>query len=399
MFVKNIVVKREEFDFSHEAFKSSKEELEKLVPKLKESKISFQLSGVNPAIANAIRHSVSQESLGYIFKTDVTNVETNEPYIIKHELTDRIRMIRIIQDKSDKKFMSSAKFTIQEKNNSKMPVIITSASLKNSKNSGNDGVKFDKDVRLAILAPGNYLKITDITIESGYGYSRAEFNNAFPYRYETTEFIDVKVLKSVDKIDTIRVRKSEIEKKIASGKYDSSKTVCVVRDKEFVRASSDETKQEIKKCDFVISSQSITQVSSLVCNPSEFELGFSFSCYDDPKLGVAESLEQLIARLVKLRESVEKFAKSGEQSENTVVELGDPLSSVLVKGESHSISNLLRRAVFDLDPNIAMVNSEIIHPSNRMFKLNLQHPQPLKILVDAIKKNEEMFAKIRKAFI
>lgn len=396
MSVKNIVVEREEFDFSHEAFKSSRNELEKLAPKLKESKITFQLSGVNPAIANAIRHSVTQESLGYIFKTDVTNVETNEPYIIKHELTDRIRMIRIIQDKSDKKFMSSAKFTIQEKNNSKVPVIVTSASLKNSKSGS---VEFDKDVRLAILAPGSYLKITDITIESGYGYSRAEFNNAFPHRYETTEFVDVKVLRSVDKIDTIRVRKSEIEKKIASGKYDSSKTVCVVRDKEFVRASSDETKQEIKKCDFVISSQSITQVSSLVCNPSEFELGFSFSCYDDPKLGVAESLEQLIARLVKLRESVEKFAKSGEQSENMVVELGDPLSSVLVKGESHSISNLLRRAVFDLDPNIAMVNSEIIHPSNRMFKLNLQHPQPLKILVDAIKKNEEMFMKIRKAFV
>ena len=101
--------------------------------------------------------------------------------------------------------------------------------------------------------------------------------------------------------------------------------------------------------------------------------------------------DNIVERLKKIQESILSITSKGivdpEKSINNdfiTITSDDEKTIVLIRGEDHTMSKLLVRTMYELDPSIGFVNDSLEHPSNRTIMLNIVHLTPIKILLDSI---------------
>ena len=57
---------------------------------------------------------------------------------------------------------------------------------------------------------------------------------------------------------------------------------------------------------------------------------------------------------------------------------------IYINNEYHTIANLLTKYVFQLDPNIELINYRLIHPLTHKVVITIKHSNYKKIINDAI---------------
>jgi DNA-directed RNA polymerase subunit L len=71
---------------------------------------------------------------------------------------------------------------------------------------------------------------------------------------------------------------------------------------------------------------------------------------------------------------------------------------ILIKGETHTIGNLLTSTIYRLDPSISLIKSEQKHYEIRVVKIIISHPTPMKIFTDAVKMLIKIFLSLKDQF-
>jgi len=159
------------------------EELKKYLPKnLVPQKIEFILSDANNAIANALRRTITGESPVNILDVQISDIVTNDPFIIQEMIISRIRMIPLLQS-----CHVNNEFELIVENNSVEDREIKSGEIKyRARNSGEHDkgarkmrdnlgesapLPFNETFTLFTLHAGNQIKISPIKIITEYGFN------------------------------------------------------------------------------------------------------------------------------------------------------------------------------------------------------------------------------------
>jgi DNA-directed RNA polymerase subunit L len=125
----------------------------------------------------------------------------------------------------------------------------------------------------------------------------------------------------------------------------------------------------------------------------------SFTTYGNIRCNtmMRNCFDNLILRLETIRLAVQN-TQPGDNNDLVAMTVDNKKTSVLIRGEDHTIGKLLTRTMFELDPNVGLVKDSLEHPSNRTIILHIVHSQPLKLLDDAFAKCVEIFTDLKTYF-
>jgi len=169
--IENFKVRRHEFKLTG---LNGDRELLALLPTVNMSeRCEFNIHGVNNSIANAIRRTVMSEIPVKNLNFNPLDLTTDNPFILVDFIQSRIRLIPIKQS-------AQGTFSLEAYNNTSHLIRVYSRDLKRT--SGPRENIFNETFELFTLDPGQFLKIKNIYIDSGFGYVHAGYTDAFSGR-------------------------------------------------------------------------------------------------------------------------------------------------------------------------------------------------------------------------
>jgi DNA-directed RNA polymerase subunit L len=125
--------------------------------------------------------------------------------------------------------------------------------------------------------------------------------------------------------------------------------------------------------------------NSTEADPQEFFLEFTTYGNVRPIEILQNACDNIIERLDKLQ------TLNVDTTSNEV-------SRVVIRGEDHTIGELIKREIYTLDPGIGLINSTLEHPQIRTITINIKHPNPQKIFQDAVQSLIKKFQSLKKQF-
>jgi hypothetical protein len=416
-------------------------EIESLLPSREEHCVSFDLIGVDTSIANGFRRTAIEELELKALTFDNNTITTNVDYILFGEFLDRIQQIPIRQDIPDDLIMS-----INAINTSNENGIMTLYS-----DSIIGGEKYIPGrFRIAELRPGNFLKVPRITVVRGTGRDNACFSLTADFTYDNLDFMDVWFINSKGNRIKKRVRVSDVVK-LAGKKTDVwNKRILVIPNPNYEKVISDEVREkiEIVKYDLVLKSDKaystddeyLAEQSSLMVRSNDFRMSYYLFGQIDPKDFVRLVCTRIVERLGAVKRGLEQIyriegagpktptkkspktptKKSPKTPKKTADEIA-PIDLALdstgvvevrlvpimvrhegeqtamdlwrmtVKGETHTVSELIVNHAYLIDPEIPFITAKMIHPRDNQITIEILHPTPQKICLDAIDQTIEVF--------
>lgn len=400
-----------------------KEKIVSLLPTLKRESISFHVKNSNTAIANAIRRVVTGELNVKFLTCNVQDIITDEDYINKDELITRINHIPIDQDTP-----MDTEFSLNITNVYTDHEYLTVYSKDFVKIKGNSNKKgFDDVYRISELRSGKHLIVTKIKVteDSGYNNSAASITN--DYEYEITDFIIVTIINEranfikhrVKTTDLVALMKKTGIKATVNEDDLFKKNIIIIPNKDYEKNLSTEQKQSIQKYDIIIENPVAWNITGFNDNDKYIKTYQSAETYSrniylkfntfgniNIKKLIFITCENIIKRLTIIKKAIIEYDNNLNQgnainkTEGIVTITKDNVKThVLVRGEDHTISNLIKKAIFELNPSISLINTPSEHPLNRTFIINIIHNNPIKIILDGFDLCINNFEKIKKNFI
>lgn len=362
--------------------------LQKLLPTVEREKISFYLKNANVSIANAIRRVVSGELKVKYLTCDIHDINTNDDFIILDELKDRINFIPINQD-----IPVGTVFTLNVSNtNAKKRYYIVHSNEIVSKTY--TGRAFAETFRLAELNPAKYLIIPKIIVVEDYGYNISSACLTHDFEYYITDYIPVKFVNERANFITKRVKTDDVAKLIKSAKHDDlfRKKILVIPNKNYQKLMTQRQLEDVKKYDIIIENPNVPEnidadnqflkgYQSAEYDPKDFYL--SISTYGN--INANKILPMIYDSLLKRLDAIKEALTNKDETNSLVSVNKDNIKTqIIIRGEDHTIGNLLAQTAYELDPNIGLINTPQLHPLNRTIVLNIIHTQAVKLILDAI---------------
>lgn len=383
--VENIKVEEIKFDVSKVTKDAAKlKAISALLPESSQEKISFIIRGTNTATANAIRRCVMSELQWKVMHVDHENVTSNEPFLKIPEFCKRVCYIPIRQNIPD-----GVTFSISVKNSDAKSnrIIVHSGDIVAS-----DKKKyFDSTYRIAELHPGNFLRVKDITIRSGYSYrmdepdgANAKFCPVSNVEFYPIDYIGVHMLNEKKQLFSCYVNTAELlaiapqEVKKLGPQILAQKKI-IIGDGEPV----DEFEMiKFKNSDYTIRGNIKTYQSTEV-NAEDYYISIRTLGNIEPRLLIKSTLQNLIDRLLAMETALKT------EPQNIIDNSGqnEGVSKFRFDNEKHTIANMLVTNIYNLDPQIGLVNYNEEHVLKMSFVLVIKHPEPTKILLDAFAKS------------
>jgi len=374
--------------------------LRALLPTRKREIVSFVLRNTDTPTANGLRRTLIEELPVKILHLDAGDIETDEEYLIRDELIDRIHSIPI-----DQSVNADATFSIDMVNTDGTKRIghVYSGDISSEGSKVKDFS--DKRFRIAELHPGKFLQVNNIRILQGYGYMHANFMLTCGIRYKPLDFIDVSRVNA----------RGFLERGMASAEYvlteakkqKSSLTELSLQQEKVLFIPSSECKDRMSevgrsKLDkYVVINKDVDFHSSSVSHPSvyylEVETLGTVPAYDLIKM----ACDNLVARFQKVHDGLEVYLKDplAEPTDvNIKVNVTQKNSKITIVGETHTVAEILVFNVQKLDPMVANVCKHIIHPMTRAVEINIMHAEPIRIVLDACKMAIANYTTIGKSF-
>lgn len=306
-----------------------------LLPKKSKFRVDFVISGTCSGFANGIRKCIMEEIPIYSLHVNPETLESSDRYILSDNIQKNIELIPIIQDK-DFEEIKNWKISLDILNSTDEVVNVKSGDLEITA----DGKKIPVDnimspnITIMELHPARFVKISDISIVEGFAKDNAgKFATVSNTRYEILDMVPLA---------------HDVEEKEPGE-------------------------------------------SSMVKDPTEFHLGYT--TYRNTK-----NPQFVIHRCCAvLKERLEAFHKElNEVKENKKTKVMMHFSTLLdvetrseirffnFKNESWTLVNMISQYCYLLDNEIPFVAPSIIHPSTNVGVIKIKHPNPIKIIQDAI---------------
>ena len=172
MEVTNIIVIDNKINYENTIFKDLLNNNKHLFPNKLQKTLSFKLSNCNIELANAIRRIITNELEIKILKVNITDVNTDDKYILPDLIKDRIELISI-----DQNIPNDCKFKLTVSNNTLDITNITSNDLilLNHKELNIKNL-FNTNIIICYLNSNKYITINDIIIHTDTGYNNGKYS-------------------------------------------------------------------------------------------------------------------------------------------------------------------------------------------------------------------------------
>lgn len=401
MSIKNVKEKSLDFKLTDPAFTQGEtyQTLKKLLPKKIKKQITFDLIGVNPQITNAIRRTVLDELPVKTLYVKHENIETNDPYILFDIIQNRLSLIPIEQFIDDQKTAEHIDFSLEIINQTAHIIMVKSGDLKSSLSlKDNTNLPFAGTYRISELQPGKYLRIKNIVLKSGYGYKNAKYSLCGGFKVKPLDFIEIAVVNQYGHIVNQMISAEQLAKyKLVSSKSIKKQKILIIPYKEYQELMSEETIKRTKQYNTILELSSLKKhkikdfelASSLKDTPKDFRVTILTKGNIEPSKLLKLCFQNLIDRLRNILESI-TFENSEFQekqnNQNVKIISNVDQTEYIIKDETHTIGGIITRTISELDPNISFVSYKIIHPLERKLNITIKHPEPNKIMSDALNK-------------
>lgn len=283
--------------------KEKKDKFKSLLPKERIFKLIYQINNINSSIANYIRVVATNELLVKKLDVDEMNVDKKYDYIIPEEIKTRLRFIPIHQNVPD-----DAIFNISYVNNTDNNYIYSDLI------KGEHDKYIHKKIRLTELPKGEYLKIKNITVKSGYGYEFSAHSLTSNFSYKPVDYINIKSMNNKLTITNVMCKTVDILNSIKNGKLakgsNSNLNFNDIENKVIIQVSKDIYESNpniinIKYYDYVILEEIEIQ-SCMLCNPTQYKLSFVLQdVYDNNKF-MDYVLRTILENLLKVKDLFKK---------------------------------------------------------------------------------------------
>lgn len=387
--VTNVEVRNIEYEITG-TYKKHEQEIKGLLPTKKRQIISFILRNTNTKIANGIRRTLLEEMKIKILDVEIEDIDTDEEYLIREEFRDRLNLIPIDQTTSiDSTFLIDFVNT-----NTDQPwTRVHSGDI--------NGVQCDDKFSIAELRPGKHLLVKDIYVREGYGYDNAKFSPVCGIVYKPLDFVDVNLVNSTGFFNNVMVKTKDILP-FASGKNERNihdLRILIIPDPSYKEMISETYKSKIPKYDIVVN-KNIETCSSFNTSAETYLMEVETLGTIPPKQLIKMACDSIYERLQVIRDELIPYLKNREaEPGNTVrVEFTPDLTKVHIYNETHTIGEILVINVYNLDPAVPFVNKKLWHPLERNITINVNHAEPVKIVIDACELGMEQIQAIAKDF-
>lgn len=407
--VQNIKTEVLEYDLSNPLFaaKEVREKILSLLPSKRDTRITFELKSASPAVANAFRRVAMVELEVKCLDFDPADLDTNEEYIIPVELRDRINKIPIQQNIAD-----DVEYSIKVANMDSTEEYALVRSRDMQQTAGKKiPLPFYETFRLAQLQPGKYLKIPRIFVSKGYGFNEVRWSVTSDVIYQCTDYILVTSINDRGNFIKKRVNTAELEALMHKLKIKKDpelwrKKILVIPNKSYQKKLLPRDHETIKKFDIVVENPEAWDVtaeiddkflksySSAEANPQDYYLGFRLYNNVEPLDLMMRICDNIIDRIDGISKSL---SEKNETSGITHIIQDDKKTQVKIKGEDHTIGQLLITTLHELDSTATVIKT-IEHPHNRVVIITMIHAQPLKWFQDALDLIKKRFMALRASF-
>lgn len=409
--LKKTVPKIEQLTIEKIKIETDDPELKKLLPNIEREKVSFYLKNVNVSVANAIRRVICGELPIKYLTCDIHDINTNEEFIKLEELINRINFIPINQDIPDDMQFSLSVVNSDAKQRYK---IVHSSDIVIKTDNFPQKI-FAETFRLAELNPTKYLSIPKIKVVKDFGFNYAASCLTLDFEYYIIDYISVKFVNEQANFVSKRVSTTELINLFKKYKVQTTATfdnlfkkkILVIPNKSYQKRLTAKQLKNISTFDIVLENPESFEVTSLNVDdkflknyqsaettPKHFYM--SFQTYGNISADKLLPLAKLniSARLNNFRKELLKYINGDQTSEIVNIIQDNIKTKIIIRGEDHTMGNLLSQMIFELDPNIGLINTPLIHPLNRTIILNIIHPQAIKITMDAVDKLLTIFQEI-----
>lgn len=296
---------------------------------LSEAEATVELRGVPTAVVNALRRVVTDEMVGYALKVSENGFKaerTTELYMLPQFVNQRIELMPLLQRPAAEAAARNLRIELNMTNTSASAITVYAGDLRVVSGQISEPI-FNPTFEIATLQPGKCIVIEDIIISSGRGRDNAMFQVAC-----CTSFRHLDIPQYTD--DEMRLSSG------AAADLSGYKTSCLVSD------------------------------------PRWHELRLTLPVTGmDPKGDVRSALEgaceNIRARLrlviAALEEPSGSTAPAGSMQFTVVSLEGGLVEAVLyAPGETHTIGELMRRAIFDVAPDVSYATYSLSAHEKRM---------------------------------
>jgi len=331
------------------------------VPPLAPERVTVEVKGVPTAVPNALRRVVKDEMVGHCLtfdSSDLDRKESTDPFMLNEMfIRTRIQMIRLRPQISES-IKKDLRLALDAKNSGTTVMSVYAGDLVLTGGELSEPI-FNPTCEIASLQPGKTLKISNIRVSEGRGSD----NGAF----------------------TVAIR--SVSKPLDLEEFPTSDT---------------------HPAGAKASRVSGFKISSLVANPRRHQISFIIPAAPRGRdVGVVVFLEacrSILGRLRYIQIALENSQNDSSRRSTKIYFLSTPdggrTKGVLgVAGETHTIGNLLARAVYELMPDIGYVGYTCI-PHEGEMRLTVAHsvsePSELRVAVlRAVKHCTGIFNKIQ----
>lgn len=388
----------------------------KLLPSTARQKISFYIKNANTAIVNGLRRIVEGELKTKVLNCNLDDIDTDEEFIIKSELLDRINYIPINQD-----IPINFEFSLSANNTSINDeyLVIRSNDIKKPNNSI---YYFPETIKLAKIKPRKYLKIPKLTIREGYGFEHSSHCLTNQSEYQIIDHIPVTFINERANFVSKRVKVIDLLSLFKKLKinYDDTpdnlfrKKILIIPNKNYklqLTALKIKTMEHyeiiVENPDDVINNKPnnddlfLKEYHSSEIKSKDFYLAFATYGNIDSKVMIMMACDNIVERLLKLSKAINDYSNgilNDDLSFLTII-TDNVKTTIIIRGEDYTIGELMKKTIYELDSNISLINSPLEHPLNRTITLNIIHQQPIKISLDAINHCVKIFNNIKTQFM
>lgn len=278
-----------------------------------EADVTIELRGVPTAVVNSLRRAVTDEILGYALQVPEGGFQaerTTELFMLPQFVNQRIELMVLHQSAAAKAAALGVKFELNVANASAVPLTVYAGDLRVA--AGNlTAPIFNPTYELATLQPGRTLVVIDIGIAAGRGRDHAMYQVACRGAFRHLDL----------------PQHTEDEMRLETG---------------------------------VAADNSGYRISSLVADPRSHELRLTLgavterSAEQDAKAALVAACENICARLRLVLGAIDGAGGAGlpaavgaMQYTTVALESGLTEATLSAPGETHTIGELLRRAVYD----------------------------------------------------